>query len=181
MIFITQTCQLTEWASERDRLGLRVWRMEARSDPQTAQLILTAVLDPQNAAGEPVRVIRPGEHLEQSAAPAAEETAPAEPGGIQMPVTLRDTLTDLVQRAQADPGQPKRAFLRGGMRIDLRITSERTDLQISRQGADPSATEWNVVLANMPYEVPLVEDRALAHQGRHYRAASWSTPEGGQE
>lgn len=184
MIVIQPTCPIGDWPVERAQRGLVVQRWEVQSDPQTARLIVTAVIDPQSESGETVRIQRNGEPPpalpKPPQAPPGRQAQEAPPGPQPQPwrppVTLRDTIADLIQRAAAQPGRPQRAFLRGGLRIDLLFQDGQTHLQISRARVDPSATEWDVTLANFPYTVPLVQDKALSHQGRFYRAASWPTP-----
>jgi hypothetical protein len=167
-ITLTPTVPINQWPAERDRHGLAVLSTAVEYD-ESGCMSVTLMLEP---------VTRNGEIIKIACDPIAGDPKPCMPVPSEMdmpqqPKTLRDLMTDMLARASADPGIPKRAFLGGGLRIDLLVKDGHVNLQLSRQRVDPSLIEWKTTLKHLPDPVE-VEPVARKYQGRHYLIGSWT-------
>lgn len=93
---------------------------------------------------------------------------------------LKKILKEMHEQAAARPGQPVRRELRGGLRVDVMIAPqvEETRLQLSREHAFPSATEFAVVMNHWPYELSLdIEPERKIHGLRYFLCCAWKTPD----
>ena len=162
-VVLSPTTRFADLPEECNRLGLTVLETSVRTDPQ-GRLVVVVTFAPTTTTGEPVVIAGTGYAVDY------------EPPAKVDSRTLDAILADLLERAAATPGFVQRAFLRGGLRVDVKIDGRDTSLQISRDGKDPSAQEWLTVLNHLPYPAPVVEPHVMVHDGRWYRAASWLTP-----
>jgi len=81
-------------------------------------------------------------------------------------------LSDLLQRAEANPGQPVMTRLTNNLRIDLKVAGNVTMLLISRSDVFPSLTEWHTVLRHWPYPVQAIPTQVSIPE-RKYLKAYW--------
>jgi len=85
---------------------------------------------------------------------------------------LCSILANLLQRAEANPGQPVQTRLTNNLQIDLKVAGTVVMLLISRSDVFPSECEWRTVLRHWPYPVqavPTQVDRPI----RKYLKAYW--------
>lgn len=87
---------------------------------------------------------------------------------------LRSILSEMLDAAEKNPGDPVRNTLSRGLQIDVKIDNGRTCLQISRSGEYPSDKEWETVLKSWPYPVQ-VSPKTFAAGVRKYLQAEWPT------
>ncbi len=82
-------------------------------------------------------------------------------------------LADLINQVEQDYGTPKRASLRGGLRVDaIHGKDDILRMQISRKGKSPSQKEWETVLKHLPIELTSPkEPEKIEHQGFVYLRA----------
>lgn len=90
--------------------------------------------------------------------------------------TLKRIISDLVRAAETHQGEPQRATLKGGLRVDVRIIrAGATQIQISRNGLAPSLSEFETVLKNFPYPIK-AKPQSMKSAGRYFVTAAWATP-----
>lgn len=89
---------------------------------------------------------------------------------------LRETLTDLIQRAQGNPGVPQRATLKEDLRLDVMIFEDRAHLQLSHPEMFPGVIDYHEVLDYWPDAVDRPTPKATIHSGRKYLTATLPTP-----
>ena len=124
-IIMSRRVSWNEWPKIRDLLGLRVVEVRMEDNAET-----TIVVDgPREAlASLDSNLYRPRNGK-----------------------TLAKVLADLLNQVEKAPGQPKRASLHGGLRIDaIRGIDNIMRLQISRKKVYPSPKEWETVLKHLP-------------------------------
>ena len=162
MVALSPTIKFADLPGECERLGLIVLGTRVRYEGDN--LVVEVVFSRSTTAGEPVVIIGK-EEIENK---LKEDMKPKD---------LRTILSDLLREAAKDPETPQRAFLRGGLRVDAMVSGSTVHFQISRQGIDPSETEWKTTLKYLPYPIPDGPTRAFTHEGRWYRASEWPIPE----
>lgn len=170
-ITLSATTLISDWPGEIERHGLVVLGKRVTVDRENACLVVEVLIAPTSTTGEPIVI-------DGQAAPGREPAQPDQaPAASTPPRDLRSILANLIQRAAQESCVPKRAFLKGGMRIDVLIRDGQTNLQISRTGQDPSRTEWVTTLKHLPYPAPEVEPKSMVGRDRRrYLSASWPTP-----
>lgn len=95
------------------------------------------------------------------------------------PSALTPILARLLENARANPGSRFAYLLTNGAKLHMRIHAGRLHLGISRLApVQPSAKEWEIVLAHSPQPLPEVDiPNPEASGGRWYRWASWNVEE----
>jgi hypothetical protein len=79
-------------------------------------------------------------------------------------------LNDLLLKAEANPGTKQTARLPNGLKVDIKVDTDQTFLQISRSSVYPSETEWMTIEQYWPH--PLKQDpRKIHYHGRRYLQA----------
>lgn len=168
-ITIPATTPMNAWAKERHRFGLVVRRTEVIQDENGKSLVVL-VLDPYTKTGEVVTIADPE--------PVTPPDYPVEADLPTQPAKLDDLMPDMLARAIADPGIPKRATLGRGLRIDLMVKDSQLHLQLSRLGVFPSEQEWNTVIKRLGDAAAAAgEPEKKTYQGRRYLAGTWSLAE----
>ena len=81
-------------------------------------------------------------------------------------------LADLLQCAEANPGQPVQTRLTNNLRIDIKVAGTIVMLLISRSDVFPSDCEWRTVLRHWPYPVQAVPTK-IDQPTRKYLKAFW--------
>lgn len=172
-ITIPATTSMSSWAAERRHFGLIVQRTEVIQD-ETGRSLVVLVLDPHTTAGEVVTIAEP--EAEQQADYPVEADLPTQPA------KLDDLIPDMLARAAADPGIPKRATLGRGLRIDLMVKDAQIHLQLSRLGVFPSEQEWKTVIKRLGDAAATAgEPGKKTYQGRRYLAGTWTRTEASSE
>ena len=91
-----------------------------------------------------------------------------------MTAILRSILSEMLDAAAQNPGDPVRNTLSRGLQVDIKVDNGKTCLQIRRSGEYPSDKEWETVLKSWPYPVSVCP-KIMTAGIRKYLHAEWPT------
>ena len=121
-------CRFDDWATLRERLGLRI---VGGGDPKDFPPVLLVELLGQEAIPMPETVVKPKGKL----------------GFV---------LDQLVSQAELHPGQVQEHKLKSGLTVKINIEIDGTTrLLLAKEKVYPSDTEYATILAHWPYDVSL--------------------------
>jgi hypothetical protein len=90
---------------------------------------------------------------------------------------LNQTIRELIQLANRQPGVPAQKRLAGGLAIAIKTSGGELWLKLQRDGKPPSATEWGTVIKHWPEpaELPAVTPAPTSYKsGKTYAlVAHW--------
>jgi hypothetical protein len=148
-------CRFDDWATLRERLGLRI---VGGGDPKDFPPVLLVELLGQEAIPMP-------EVIEKSKS------------------KLNFVLTMLLHRAEMSPGQVMDTKLPSGLTVKVNCEIDGTTrLLLARENVYPSDTEYATILAHWPYDVSLDVVPEKFEYSNNYKShwfclrARWETP-----